>query len=70
MAPDTATARARLDHVEAGLDAVESALARLDAGEVDETVPDAGDEEHVDASTDGVGADDTPDAPAEPDANG
>jgi hypothetical protein len=54
MAPDTPSARARLDEVEAGLDAIEDALRRLDAGDLD------GD------ATDPV-AHDVPDAPAQPD---
>jgi hypothetical protein len=36
MSPEPTPARTRLDEVERGLDAIEQALARLDAGEVDE----------------------------------
>jgi hypothetical protein len=39
MSPETSSTRARLDHVEAGLDAIEAALARLDAGDVDGDLP-------------------------------
>jgi hypothetical protein len=76
MAPDVLPADARLDAVERGLEAIEAALARLDAGEVDdEAAAPAVDEIPADevafdeVPAGDVTADEHPnDDPAEPDA--
>jgi hypothetical protein len=56
MSPDPTPARARLDDVERGLDAIEQALARLDAGEVDE-VNGAGTAADAEVTADPTGSD-------------